>query len=221
MIYLFEDRLDRMKGLCKFNLDAYKDVITYHIKLIDIYDSVEDFVNSLIGVDTIIIHSSYDLRKSKLSLESIRDESLKKNINFVKFSGGANSAMISENEAIINSGVFYANLESYLIYFRKTKNSNLPNLVFGNSNYLKNQIKQFQNEAMILFLQINDNIENDKKILRELLNKLDYLKSKEFNEDKSRMDEFLKKEFSNFSNETMAKVKQQTKKMIKKISQYA
>ena len=195
MIYLFEDRVDRMQNLLKDNLDNYSDIFKKEETFEKVNsDNVLDYLNSLNNMNVIIIHKSYKF-PNKLSIDIIKEAAINLNKKIVVFSGGSGNAVINENEAVINSGRLYTNLKSFLqTYSQSDSVVNLYILIYGKTGYVKHQLKQFQNATLPKLLNYKQD-ESGKLVMRDLLTDLDtYLVSAEFDMERKYLENFIKAE---------------------------
>lgn len=195
MIYLFEDRVDRMQNLLKDNLDNYSDIFKKEETFEKVNsDNVLDYLNSLKNMNVIIIHKSYKF-PNKLSIDIIKEAAINLNKKIVVFSGGSGNAVINENEAVINSGRLYTNLKSFLqTYSQSDSVVNLYILIYGKTGYVKHQLKQFQNATLPKLLNYKQD-ESGKLVMRDLLTDLDtYLVSAEFDMERKYLENFIKAE---------------------------
>jgi len=195
MIYLFEDRVDRMQNLLKDNLDNYSDIFKKEETFEKVNsDNVLDYLNSLKNMNVIIIHKSYKF-PNKLNIDKIKEAAINLNKKIVVFSGGSGNAVINENEAVINSGRLYTNLKSFLqTYSQSDSVVNLYILIYGKTGYVKHQLKQFQNATLPKLLNYKQD-ESGKLVMRDLLTDLDtYLVSAEFDMERKYLENFIKAE---------------------------
>jgi hypothetical protein len=194
MIYLFEDRLDRMQNLLKDNLDNYSDIFKKGETFDKVNsDNVLDYLNSLNNMNVIIIHKSYKF-PNKLTIDIIKEAAINLNKKIVVFSGGSGNAVINENEAVINSGRLYTNLKGFLESYSQSDSVNLYILIYGKTGYVKHQLKQFQNATLPKLLNYIED-ESGKLVMRDLLTDLDtYLVSAEFDMERKYLENFIKAE---------------------------
>ncbi|MFZ3574306.1 hypothetical protein [Tenacibaculum finnmarkense] len=197
MIYLFEDRKERMKSLLKDKKELDKRLIDC-TKIIDCsIDDLDTYFKSLDKLEGVMIHKSYSFKDKKITIPEIEDIVKKKMEKFiVKFSGGVNDVVIDErNEIVINSGTFYNNLGLFLESYSEHKII-LPLLVFGKEGYVKNQLKQFQNTSVLEILTNQDVKLGIKKTRNNLSS---YIKSNELKNRKEKFEEWLGKKFKDDS----------------------
>lgn len=193
MIYLFEDRQDRMAQYLKTKLDA-----TY-IKQALIDCSKENLLDYLkenySDAITIIFHSSYIFSSKDITVQDIKGYFLKKKVPFIYFSGGLGNNLVLENGFIngnVNSGDMYKNLDYFIKHFSENQSVNIPILIYG-KKYLLNSLLEFQYLINnYLFEKSNDYILS-KIDFEKIIDFLDVrLKEKEFQKDKFMLIEWLK-----------------------------
>lgn len=180
MIFLFEDRKDRMKVLW-YNKDNSKILDTERAITVN-KEKLESFFTEFENIDAILIHKSYKFPSNDVTIEDVKSICIKKEIPIAFFSGGLANAIIDENFVMCNSGDFYSNLNLFLNEFVTTKKINLPLLVFGRK-YIINELKQLQivvSRKIILREKVEivdlKNLKTDIKI---------YLAAQELHEDKN------------------------------------
>lgn len=207
MIYLFEDRKDRMKSYLKDKLDS--DIIQQVI--IDCQKSnLEEYLSAKFSdADAVIFHLSYSFVDNKITHEDVKNFFLEKTIPFVYFSGGLNNSLFIENDIIngnINSGDMYKNIFNFLEYYKEREEVNIPLLING-KGYLLNSLLELQN-VIALYLFDKTNEENlTAEDLYEIIDLVDArLKEKELGEDKEKLLKWLENEVS----KEVVKVKKQT-----------
>jgi len=215
MIYLFEDRKDRMHILLNEKINDFNDVL-FSNKIIDINkENLPNFFNSLTDLDIVILHKSYTFKDDNITSDNVRDIVKKLNKKFVLFSGGLDNAIIGDNEIVLNSGTLYKNLNFFIQNYRNNKEANLVYLVFNSQNeYLKHQIKKLQNAIFPNLIKFNQ--ENAVKIFKQTRNNVDnYLVSSEFLEDKRKLTDYIEKkiEMKDFNHTILF---EQIQKMISK-----
>lgn len=199
MIYLFEDRKDRMQQLLKGNVDDFKDVLsTDKVISQENEEDVLEFFKTLEDLDIVILHSSYAFPNKTLTSENIKAVVRKLGVKFVLFSGGLYNAIINGNEIVLNSGTFYENLNSFISEYKKNKETDIALLIFENKNdYLKHQVKKFQNMALSNLKKLQKSIDKEKEVantFKNIRNGLDsYLISSEFNVDKQMLSDYIYK----------------------------
>lgn len=197
MIYLFEDRKDRMNNLLDINIESYSDTLNYQ-KIIDTNKSeILDFFKDIKNLDIVILHKSYVFIDKEITPENIKTAVKRLNKKFVLFSGGIGDAIIDDNELMLNSGTLYNNLSFFLDNYKRNKDYSLIRLLYkDNDEYLKHQIKKYQNDVIpeLLKLEYTENKEVAGKTFKQVVNKLNlYLKSEEFDSDKFKLSEYVKK----------------------------
>ena len=196
MIYLFEDRKDRMHHLLSKNIEDFNDIMDVnHVIQAGNPEEFDDYVSGLSDLKIFMLHKSYPLKKN-LSLEEIKKNIKKRGHKLIIFSGGLNNAIVDEQELLLNSGTFYKNLPVFLEKYRESKEANIKYLLFGNANiYHKYQLKKFQNTALskliTYFNQENTEVEAYVKTLKKIVRDMDLLKSKIFDESKEKLKKFL------------------------------
>ena len=193
MIYLFEDRKDRMHNLLSERINDFNDVLVSD-NIIDVdKENLPSYFNSIADLDVLILHKSYAFTDKNITPDNIKEIIKKGNKKFVLFSGGTDNAIIDDNEIVLNSGTLYKNLNFFIQNYRNNKEANLVYLVFNSQNeYLKHQIKKLQNAIFPNLIKFNQ--ENAVKIFKQTRNKVDnYLVSSEFYEDKKKLTDYLEK----------------------------
>ncbi|KQT23749.1 hypothetical protein ASG22_06840 [Chryseobacterium sp. Leaf405] len=193
MIYLFEDRKDRMESYLKGNLDSdfVKQVI------IDCRKSeLEEYLSSNFSdASAIIFHQSYSFIDIDITHEDVKNYFIEKKIPFIYFSGGLNNSLVIENAIVngnINSGDMYKNIYTFLEYYKENKEVNVPLLVNGTA-YLLNSLLELQN---IITLYLFDKRNDEDLSTNDLYEIIEFvearLKERELNDDKTRLLEWLK-----------------------------
>lgn len=215
MIYLFEDRKDRMHSLLDERINDFNDVLVSK-NFIDVEkENLESFFKSFADLDVVILHKSYAFSDKKITPDNIKDIVKKLKKKFVLFSGGSENAIIEDNEIVLNSGTLYKNLNFFIDNYRNNKDANLVYLIFNNQNeYLKHQIKKLQNSILPYLIKFDN--ENAGLIFKKIKNKVEnILVSSEFLEDKHKILEYLNKkiEAKDFNHLILF---QQLQKMISK-----
>lgn len=195
MIYLFEDRKDRMYSYLKDGFENDNYDISYD-KSIDVnLKDLSSFILSLDDLDILILHKSYIFPDKSITPENVREIVKKAGKRFVLFSGGLDNAIIDENEIVMNSGDFYKNVNSFLMQYRENRNIKLSFLIFSSEKeYYLNQLKKFQNYALneLLKPEIQTNKDEIKKAYKKILNSLEgYLNLETFEEDKNKLEELI------------------------------
>jgi hypothetical protein len=215
MIYLFEDRKDRMHSLLDERINDYNDVLCSDNLIYFEKENLESFFKSLVELDVVILHKSYAFSDKKITPDNIKHIVKKLKKKFVLFSGGSENAIIDENEIVLNSGTLYKNLNFFINNYRNNKDANLVYLVFNNKNeYLKHQIKKLQNSILPYLIKFD--YENAGVIFKKIKNNIEnILISNEFSEDKQKITEYLHKkiESKDFNHLILF---QQLQKMISK-----
>jgi len=223
MIYLFEDRKDRMYNLLKENINDFDDVLVSNI-IVDVEkEKLPSFFNSLTNLDVVILHKSYAFNDKNITPDYIKEIVKKGNKKFVLFSGGSDNAIIDDNEITLNSGTLYKNLYFFIQNYRNNEDANLVYLVFNNqSEYLKHQIKKYQNNVMSKILKLND--ASSKELFHKTFDSIkdsldDFLITDEFSEDKKKLTKYLEKkiEAKDFNHKILF---EQIQKMISKYENY-
>lgn len=196
MIYLFEDRKDRMNLYFKDNIEAYKDVISSS-HIIDVkLSELEDYLKNLDQLEVLVLHKSYAFIDKSITPENVREIIRKLGKKFVLFSGGLHTAIVDDDEIVMNSGDFYNNLPKFLKHYQESKDFNLSYLVFSNEREINlHQLKKFQNEVFKAILNSNSEGENAIKFLikKVRLSSDEYLLSESFNPYKEKLHGLLTK----------------------------
>lgn len=200
MIYLFEDRKDRMNLYFKDNIEAYKDVInsshTIDVKL----GELENYFKNLDQLEVLILHKSYVFIDQSITPQNVKEIIRKLGKKFVLFSGGLNTTIVDNDEVVMNSGDFYNNLPKFLKHYQESKDFNLSYLIFSNEREINlHQLKKFQNEVFKAILSFNTHGENAIKLLlkKVKLSSDEYLLSESFNPYKEKLNDLTKKESIN------------------------
>ena len=197
MIYLFEDRKDRMHHLLHDKIENYLDVLSID-KIIDISkEDLVSFFSSFKELDVVIFHKSYVFLNKNITIDDVKEVISQLGKKFVLFSGGLDNAIISDDEVVINSGTLYKNLNNFLSYYRKSNTPNLNYLIFNNEKeFMKHQLKKFQNLTLLELIKLKKeyNEENSVRTYKKIKQYIDlYLISNEFDEDKHKLSEFIDK----------------------------
>lgn len=142
MIYLFEDRKERMNQCFKGKMD---DTI---IK-VSVFDCEKDGINLYIkdnysDAKAILFHSSYTFPKNGYTIENVKAAFIEQKIPFIYFSGGLRNNIINETTANVNSGDMYNNLPEFLDCYKNEKKIVIPLLVYG-KRFLINSLLEMQN----------------------------------------------------------------------------
>jgi hypothetical protein len=196
MIYLFEDRKDRMNLYLKENLEAYEGILNTH-KIIDVkLNDIELYINKLEHLEVLILHKSYSFIDQSITPQNIKDIVRSLGKKFVLFSGGLKTAVVDDNEITINSGDFYNNLPKFLKYYQEEKDSNLYYLAFANEREVDlHQLKKFQNEALKAILNFNKKQDHIVKLYKRIKNlSEEFLLSESFKAYREKLNGLLMRE---------------------------
>lgn len=145
MIYLFEDRKDRMHQYLT------KAVASANLKE-DIFDcpydmDVNEYINNTFDdARAILFHSSYKLANNKISKERVKEAFIKRKVPFVFFSGGMENNYFEVGgvtQACVNSGDMYKNLSMFIEKLDETGEVAIPILLYG-TKYLINDVLKAQ-----------------------------------------------------------------------------
>jgi hypothetical protein len=155
MIYLFEDRKDRMidylgHELINENIRESKFIVPEGQTINEFI--LQDFKDA----QAIIFHKSYRFPDSNITITQVFD-SFKKNLNncqLVSFSGSVetgNYYIDSNNQYFlnINSAIMYSNLKYFMDEFTVTGKVDVRKLLFA-ENVKKNELLSFYNNAMMV-----------------------------------------------------------------------
>lgn len=169
MIYLFEDRRDRMNSYLKDNIDVFNSFINSE-RIIDVrLDELENYLKNLEDLDVIILHKSYAFLDKSITPQNVKEIAKKLDAKFVLFSGGLNTAIVDDYEIVMNSGEFYNNLPNFLKHYQVSMNYDLTYLVFSNEREINlHQLKKFQNKTFKTILNFNSKEENTKKLFKKV-----------------------------------------------------
>ena len=148
MIYLFEDRKDRMKE--SFDIEKYSNLITDGVF---VSGNPEIFFKDISDAEVIILHKSYAFT-GNFTVDVFKNWCKESHKLLVIFSGGLTNGIVNNYYAESNSGDLYQNLPEFLNYYSKNRAINLPLLIFGNK-YLLSQVKHFQIEYLTQLLNPN------------------------------------------------------------------
>lgn len=193
MIYLFEDRIDRMRDLLNVDINEFKDALDSSKTINTHKDDLPRFFSSLSDLEVVMLHKSYSFADNTITPDSIKEITKKLGKKFVLFSGGLDNAIIDDIEITINSETLYKNLQFFIENSIKNQQTNLVYLVFSShSDYLKHQLKKIQNEVLSDLYKAN--IENLGIIFKQIRNKIDtHLVSNEYVESKSKLIDYINK----------------------------
>lgn len=196
MIYLFEDRKDRMESYLKDKLDS--DIIQQVIIDCQKSDLEEYLTAKFSNADAVIFHLSYSFVDNKITHEDVKNFFLEKTIPFVYFSGGLNNSLFIENDIIngnINSGDMYKNIFNFLEYYKEREEVNIPLLING-KGYLLNSLLELQNVIALYLFDKTDEENLTEDDLHEIFDLVDArLKEKELGEDKEKLLKWLDNQF--------------------------
>lgn len=176
MIYLFEDRKDRMKE--SFDIEKYSNLITDGVF---VSGNTEIFFKDISDAEVIILHKSYAFT-GNFTVDVFKNWCKENHKLLVIFSGGLTNGIVNNYYAESNSGDLYQNLPEFLDYYSKNNTINLPLLIFG-KKYLLSQVKHFQIEYLTHLL--NPNYIFDEDDFEGILT------AKELKEDKNVLFKFL------------------------------
>lgn len=197
MIYLFEDRKDRMESYLKDKLDSD------FIKQVNIdcqkSELVEYLSSNFSDARAVIFHLSYSFIDDKITHEDVKKYFIEKKTPFIYFSGGLNNSLVVENSVIngnVNSGDMYKNIFAFLEDYKKREEVNVPLLVNG-IGYLLNSLLELQN-IITLYLFDKRSEENlTETDLYEIIELVEArLKESELSEDKAKLLKWLNDEAS-------------------------
>lgn len=145
MIYLFEDRKDRMhqylsKAVTSVNLKEVVFDCPYDI-------DVNEYINNTFGdAKAILFHSSYKLANSSITKELVKEVFIRRKVPFVFFSGGLENNYFEVGgvtQANVNSGDMYKNLGKFIEKLDESGEVVIPILLYG-FKYLVNEILKAQ-----------------------------------------------------------------------------
>ena len=197
MIYLFEDRNDRMKSYLKYKLDS--DFIKHVIIDCQKSELVEYLSSNFSDAGAVIFHLSYNFGDDKITHEDVKKYFIDQKIPFIYFSGGLNNSLVVEKNVIngnVNSGDMYKNVFNFLEEYKQTKKINVPLLVNG-KGYLLNSLLELQN---VITLYLFDKKNNDDLTDNELFEIIDLvyarIKERELSEDKEKLLKWLSEKAS-------------------------
>jgi hypothetical protein len=186
MIYLFEDRKDRMSVHLKTSLD--NQYINSSLEISVNKNKLESFIESLAKLDAILIHKSYTFPAEDITIEDVKTACTKRDIKIALFSGGLSNAVISEDFVVVNSGDFYKNISLLQDEYKNKGAVNLPLLVFG-KKYILNQVKQLQ---IVISQEILSNSPNDIRLFEKIIEDTQaYLTAEGIQEDKEKFIQWL------------------------------
>ncbi|MCH8535884.1 MAG: hypothetical protein LAT51_12495 [Flavobacteriaceae bacterium] len=196
MIYLFEDRKDRMSLYLNENLGAYKDVLNTD-RIIDVkLMELDLYIKTLKNLEVLVLHKSYSFIDQSIKPQNIKDIVRSLDKKFVLFSGGLKTAVVDDYEITINSGDFYNNLPKFLKYNQEEKDFNLHYLAFENEREVDlHQLKKFQNEAFKAILNFNTEQVHVGKLYKRIKNlSEEFLVSESFEAYKEKLNSLLMRE---------------------------
>ena len=197
MIYLFEDRKDRMASYLKVKLDPdFIKQATIDCKKIDL----KEFLSSHFSdARAVIFHLSYNFGDDKITHEDVKKYFIDQKIPFIYFSGGLNNSLVVEKNVIngnVNSGDMYKNISNFLEDYKERKKINVPLLING-KGYLLNSLLELQN---VITLYLFDKKNNDDLTGNELFEIIDLvdarIKERELSEDKGKLLKWLSEKAS-------------------------
>jgi hypothetical protein len=211
MIYLFEDRTDRMNNLLTNKLNS--ELINTETKILISKNELDSFFNSLDNIQALLIHKSYNFPAKTITIEDIKSICKNNGIPIGLFSGGSTNAIIDENLVMCNSGDFYSNLNLFLTDFKNNSKVNLPLLVFGKS-YIINELKQLQIAVSKKNIQ---KIDVDVLSLKLVRNDIEtYLSAPELKEDKNKLIKWIELKIEEKKSVNSKIILSQIKKLIEK-----
>lgn len=195
MIYLFEDRKGRMEAYFKDSLDINTIKIgRLDCKKAELETYLEDHFADAAAV---LFHSSYLFIDHQITNEDVKNYFKRKKISFVYFSGNMSNNLILENgllNANVNSGDMYNNLSIFLEEYARNKTINIPKLVYG-EKYLINSLMELQTVInMFLFDKTSSHFLSEVELFEIMDLTEARLKEVEFNEDKTKLLDWLKKD---------------------------
>jgi hypothetical protein len=211
MIYLFEDREDRMRNLLENKLKP--ELINAETKILISKNELDIFFNSLDNIQALLIHKSYNFPAKDITMEDIKSICKNKRIPVGLFSGGTSNAIIDENLVMCNSGDFYSNLNLFLTAFENNSKVNLPLLVFGN-RYIINELKQLQ---IVVSKKIIQKTDIDILSLKFIRNDFEtYLSAPELEVDKNKLIKWIESKINENKTIDSKIILDQLKKLIDK-----
>ena len=193
MIYLFEDRLDRMNQL-------FKGKLSEEVKIISSFDCIDSvnftqYLNdNFENAECVLFHYSFNFLNKDIKVEQVKDFFIEKQIPFAFFSGGMSDNLVEEDDLLtaqLNSGTMYNNINEFVAQFKTKGKINLPLLVFG-KNYLLNTLIGLQNEIEVLLMEhsAKDNI--SEFLVEEIVDIVEItINEEELNNDKQKLTEWL------------------------------
>ena len=164
MIYLFEDRKDRMTDYLGQELNNENIIESTFIVPADL--TIEEYiVKEFSDAKAIIFHKSYRFPDSKVTITGVIDAFNKKlkDCQFVLFSGSietGNYYLASNSQYFlnVNSAIMYSNLNFFIISIISTGIIDVRTLLFADK-VQKNELLTFFNNTMLLLNSYPDTVE--------------------------------------------------------------
>lgn len=173
MIYLLEDRRDRLEQQLKVKLN--EKLIKTDATMSCTKEEVDEYiVEHFPDAKLILLHRSYEFVDNEITPEYLQSVFNAHGVSVVVFSGD-NSSNVSKNNGTIKSDDLYANLPWFVTQNDET---NISKLIFG-ERYLINILLAFQVNVYDKLFSISDSDELAKKEIGELKFLLPNLKAPE------------------------------------------
>lgn len=209
MIYLFEDRINRMNQYI-VNKEV-KDAIDEdeYVKLVNFSAEEKEDLKSYIqrefqDANVVLFHGTYNFPNSNFTVSDVRFAFAKNQVDFISFSGGSNTGnyfLIGDHyEGSINSAVMYENLIHLLRNYETTGHPDFRLLFFG-EEYLKNELFIFEkliHQKLADYEQSTPIAPEDLKFIQDTI--LDpYLSDPEFESHKNMINDWLTKKIQDLA----------------------
>jgi hypothetical protein len=199
MIYLFEDREERKR---QFLGDEFNHSLIRQkpFDCTDAKEIIEYIKSNYQDAVAVLLHKSYEFGNKGITLDSVKNGfQIALNVPVVLFSGGSNSNLIREGEAItaeINSGVMYQNLTCFLNEYQTNGMICIPLLVYGR-NYRLNQLLEMQSKMYSYFFDRKDNDEITQTDKRQILKILRAVTDNGIIYDMTKLQKWIEERFAN------------------------
>lgn len=203
MIYLFEDRINRMNQYLVNKEVKHAIDEGEYIKLVNFSAEEKEDLNSYIqrefqDANVVLFHGTYIFPNAKFTVSDVRFAFAKNQVDFISFSGGSNTGnyfLIGNHyEGSINSAVMYENLIRLLRNYETTGHPDVRLLFFG-EEYLKNELLIFEkliNQYLANYEESTPIAPEDLKFIQDTI--LDpYLSDPEFESHKDMIDGWMTK----------------------------
>lgn len=192
MIYLFEDRIDRMNACLKEPLDELR---IKHIQQVDsTKQEVEDYVGRhFADASLVLLHRSFHFMNDQMNPQIFQHIFNVRNVPVVIFSGDNNGSSISTcgkiYNGVMNSKIMYEHLPDFL---KKNDERNISRLIYGDK-YVLNILLKFQKRVYECLFNVSEDSPLNKKSIYDIQDLMSILKGAELDKAKVQLKKIIDK----------------------------